>query len=130
MAGFAGTLADRFRTAPAAAAAGEVRAKTGTLEGVSALAGLVRTAGGRLLVFDLTATSVPSRAARTQPRRHWTAWRPRWRPAAAADLRTGGRRPDRGAGPARRTYRAGMPSPVDYGLAAATARRRHRPVQG
>ncbi len=59
VAGFAGTLADRYRTAPAAAAAGEVRAKTGTLDGVSALAGLVRTADGRLLVFDLTATAVP-----------------------------------------------------------------------
>jgi D-alanyl-D-alanine carboxypeptidase/D-alanyl-D-alanine-endopeptidase (penicillin-binding protein 4) len=59
VAGFDGTLAKRFRTAPTSAAAGEVRAKTGTLNGVSALAGLVRTHAGRLLAFDLTADGVP-----------------------------------------------------------------------
>lgn len=59
VAGFDGTLAKRFRTAPNSAAAGEVRAKTGTLNGVSALAGLVRTQSGRLLAFDLTADGVP-----------------------------------------------------------------------
>lgn len=55
VAGFDGTLTARFQGPRAAPAAGEVRAKTGTLEGVSALAGLVRTASGRLLAFDLTA---------------------------------------------------------------------------
>ena len=55
VAGFDGTLTLRFLGPGAAPAAGEVRAKTGTLEGVSALAGLVRTASGRLLAFDLTA---------------------------------------------------------------------------
>ena len=59
VAGFDGTLAKRFRTAPTSSAAGEVRAKTGTLDGVSALAGLVRTRSGHLLAFDLTADGVP-----------------------------------------------------------------------
>jgi D-alanyl-D-alanine carboxypeptidase/D-alanyl-D-alanine-endopeptidase (penicillin-binding protein 4) len=58
VAGFDGTLADRFRTAAPRAAAGLVRAKTGTLDGASALAGLVTTAGGRLLAFDATANGI------------------------------------------------------------------------
>jgi D-alanyl-D-alanine carboxypeptidase/D-alanyl-D-alanine-endopeptidase (penicillin-binding protein 4) len=58
VAGFDGTLAGRYRKAPTLTAAGEVRAKTGTLLGVSALAGLVRTRAGRLLAFDLTADGV------------------------------------------------------------------------
>ena len=59
VAGFDGTLEKRFRTAPTSAAAGQVWAKTGTLDGVSALAGLVRTRSGVLLAFDLTADGVP-----------------------------------------------------------------------
>jgi len=58
VAGFDGTLQNRYRKAPSSAAAGEVRAKTGTLDGVSALAGLVRTRSGHLLAFDVTADGV------------------------------------------------------------------------
>ena len=64
VAGFDGTLARRYRSGTSAVAAGEVRGKTGTLEGVSALAGLVRTREGRLLAFDLTADAVPVGATR------------------------------------------------------------------
>ena len=56
--GYLGTLDDRYRTGPAALAAGEVRAKTGTLDGVSSLAGLVRGSGGRLLAFAVVADRV------------------------------------------------------------------------
>ena len=49
-AGFSGTLAARF-TIDASAGVGRVRAKTGWLNGAAGLAGLVTTAGGRLLIF-------------------------------------------------------------------------------
>jgi len=57
--GFDGTLGQRYRKAPTASAAGLVRAKTGTLNGVSALAGLVVTRTGGVLAFDVTADGVP-----------------------------------------------------------------------
>lgn len=59
VAGFTGTLADRF-TGPNEAAAGYVRAKTGTLTGVTSLAGMVPDASGRVLVFALLANDIPS----------------------------------------------------------------------
>jgi D-alanyl-D-alanine carboxypeptidase/D-alanyl-D-alanine-endopeptidase (penicillin-binding protein 4) len=62
--GFSGTLSDRYRAGPQVAGAGVVRAKTGTLMGVSALAGLVRTAQGRLLAFALSAEAVPTGGTR------------------------------------------------------------------
>ena len=59
VAGFTGTLADRFDASSVASARGLVRAKTGTLTGVQALAGLVRDKDGRLLTFAFLASDVP-----------------------------------------------------------------------
>lgn len=56
--GWDGTLAGRFLGPQATAAAGLVRAKTGTLTGVSTLAGTVLTHDGRLLGFALLADQV------------------------------------------------------------------------
>lgn len=56
VAGLSGTLQDRYEPDTAAAAgAGLVRAKTGTLNAVTALSGYVVTAEGRLLVFSFIA---------------------------------------------------------------------------
>jgi len=61
IAGWDGTLLDEDRFAgPAAAAAGAVRAKTGTLTGVSGMVGLLTDADGRLLVFSFVADQAPS----------------------------------------------------------------------
>jgi D-alanyl-D-alanine carboxypeptidase/D-alanyl-D-alanine-endopeptidase (penicillin-binding protein 4) len=60
IAGSTGTLADRFSTKSTKAGAGVVRAKTGSLTGVSSLAGLVRDDDGRLLVFALISNKVSS----------------------------------------------------------------------
>ncbi|HVU91102.1 MAG TPA: D-alanyl-D-alanine carboxypeptidase, partial [Jatrophihabitans sp.] len=63
VAAWSGTLADRYLTGDARAGAGVVRAKTGTLTGVSALAGLGHDRGGRLLAFALVADRAPSTPA-------------------------------------------------------------------
>ncbi|WP_310529921.1 D-alanyl-D-alanine carboxypeptidase/D-alanyl-D-alanine-endopeptidase, partial [Nocardioides sp.] len=52
VAGFTGSLADRFASTDEAAL-GDVRAKTGTLSGVSSLAGLVTGRDGTQMVFVL-----------------------------------------------------------------------------
>ncbi|WP_337062377.1 D-alanyl-D-alanine carboxypeptidase/D-alanyl-D-alanine endopeptidase [Kineococcus sp. G2] len=57
-----GTLAERYGGA-AAAGAGVVRAKTGTLTGVSSLAGYVRDADGRPLAFAVMTDAVPAGAS-------------------------------------------------------------------
>jgi D-alanyl-D-alanine carboxypeptidase len=62
IAGFSGTLEDRYGAGTAAAGRGVVRAKTGTLNGVNTLAGVVDDADGRLLAFAFMANNVQSPA--------------------------------------------------------------------
>ncbi|MFP3992619.1 D-alanyl-D-alanine carboxypeptidase/D-alanyl-D-alanine-endopeptidase [Streptomyces sp. E11-3] len=56
VAGFTGTLRNRYADPDTASATGLVRAKTGTLTGVNTLAGTVVDADGRLLAFAFTAS--------------------------------------------------------------------------
>lgn len=67
IAAVSGTLLDRFADSRQRAATGVVRAKTGTLTGVSSLAGTVVDSDGRLLVFaamaDEVTSTVPARTA-------------------------------------------------------------------
>jgi D-alanyl-D-alanine carboxypeptidase/D-alanyl-D-alanine-endopeptidase (penicillin-binding protein 4) len=63
VAGYDGTLFDR---GDAGTAPGTVRAKTGTLLGVHALAGTVVTADGRLLAFAVVANGSSSSEAATE----------------------------------------------------------------
>lgn len=58
VAGVSGTLAARFGARSVERATGRVRAKTGTLSGVSGLAGLVVDASGRLLAFAVLADRI------------------------------------------------------------------------
>jgi D-alanyl-D-alanine carboxypeptidase/D-alanyl-D-alanine-endopeptidase (penicillin-binding protein 4) len=60
VAGWEGTLATRYQVPPSAAAAGVVRAKTGTLTGVVTLAGILRDASGRVLLFAVMTDHVPA----------------------------------------------------------------------
>jgi len=60
IAAVSGTLAGRFSDSKEQGATGMVRAKTGTLTGVSALAGTVVDSDGRLLVFAAMADRVKS----------------------------------------------------------------------
>jgi D-alanyl-D-alanine carboxypeptidase/D-alanyl-D-alanine-endopeptidase (penicillin-binding protein 4) len=58
VAGFNGTLADRFQSGISADGAGVVRAKTGTLTGISAEAGVTTTCDGVLVSFAFVADRV------------------------------------------------------------------------
>ncbi|RIK16576.1 MAG: peptidase S13 [Acidobacteria bacterium] len=58
IAGYTGTLHDRFHLPVHAAAVGNARAKTGSLPHVTSLAGTVVTADGRLLVYAMTADDI------------------------------------------------------------------------
>lgn len=59
VAGRGGTIARRMRGTPAE---GNLKAKTGTLEGVSALSGYVTTADGEELAFSMLMQNFPARA--------------------------------------------------------------------
>ena len=59
IAGLTGTLADRFQSADTFAGAGLVRAKTGTLDGITTLAGTVVDTDGHLIAFAIMADDVP-----------------------------------------------------------------------
>ncbi|WP_018531940.1 MULTISPECIES: D-alanyl-D-alanine carboxypeptidase/D-alanyl-D-alanine-endopeptidase [unclassified Streptomyces] len=59
VAGFTGTLANRYEGDADASGTGLVRAKTGTLTGVNTLAGTVVDADGRLLVFAFMTEGAP-----------------------------------------------------------------------
>ncbi|HEX8001874.1 MAG TPA: D-alanyl-D-alanine carboxypeptidase/D-alanyl-D-alanine-endopeptidase [Mycobacteriales bacterium] len=61
VAAFTGTLASRYTKPPATFAAGRVRAKTGSLDNVATLAGVVETASGRVLVFAFAADRLPTK---------------------------------------------------------------------
>jgi D-alanyl-D-alanine carboxypeptidase/D-alanyl-D-alanine-endopeptidase (penicillin-binding protein 4) len=63
IAGFSGTLADRYGGGSTAGGKGLIRAKTGTLNGVNTLAGIVEDADGRLLAFAFMANRVRSPTA-------------------------------------------------------------------
>lgn len=63
IAGYTGTLSARFHLPVHEAAIGNARAKTGSLPGVTSLAGTVVSADGRLLVYSLTADDIGEDAA-------------------------------------------------------------------
>ena len=69
VAGFTGSLSDRFDQG-APEGPGRVRAKTGTLTGVTSLAGIAVDLDGSLLVFAMIADQVQAQPERAGPGRH------------------------------------------------------------
>ena len=63
VAAFSGTLDDRFDSPPATDGAGQVRAKTGSLSGVSSLAGTVVARDGTAYAFAMIADDIVSTVA-------------------------------------------------------------------
>lgn len=61
VAAFSGTLSGRYDKGRSALAAGFVRAKTGSLDNVATLAGVVETRSGRLLAFAFAADRLPTK---------------------------------------------------------------------
>ena len=61
VAGFTGSLRERFAGPGTAAGTGMVRAKTGTLTGVNSLTGIVVDADGRTLAFAFMADQTTDR---------------------------------------------------------------------
>jgi D-alanyl-D-alanine carboxypeptidase/D-alanyl-D-alanine-endopeptidase (penicillin-binding protein 4) len=69
VAGWSGTLNERFLAkAGTAGGAGVVRAKTGTLDRVHAISGVLTTADGRLLAFAILGDQVPVGPEQAQPK--------------------------------------------------------------
>ena len=121
VAAWSGTLDERFgEAADRKAAAGVVRAKTGTLTGNHAMAGMVTTVDGRLLAFSILTDGVTASS-------DTTPWRPgpdRRDPGGLRLSLTGPALAPAsrcGAGGVLPGYRGVMAQFVDWDLAAATA---------
>ncbi|ALO65661.1 hypothetical protein AS189_03085 [Arthrobacter alpinus] len=67
IAGLSGSLAQRFTAEPQLSGAGVVRAKTGSLNEVSALSGYVINSHGRLLAFSILGNGLTGGAAAARP---------------------------------------------------------------
>lgn len=67
IAGLNGSLSERFEKEPQVAAAGLVRAKTGSLNSVTSLSGYVINAHGRVLVFSIIGNGLSDGAAAARP---------------------------------------------------------------
>ncbi|WP_045876674.1 D-alanyl-D-alanine carboxypeptidase/D-alanyl-D-alanine-endopeptidase [Pseudofrankia sp. DC12] len=106
VAGFSGTLGDRYGGADTAPAAGDVRAKTGSLSTVTSLAGQLVDADGRLLLFGFFAPVNESTAAKASLDRvaaalagcGCSAGQPK-PPAATTIVTTAPAQPDKGGEP-------------------------------